>query len=62
MNVNPILQREIGTRRDNQYKIGENELIKLIKSKKLISKFEPNTSNLSEVLKNKNIGNFYSLN
>ena len=62
MNVNPILQREIGTRRDNQYKIGENELIKLIKSKKLIGKFEPNTSNLSEVLKNKNISNVYSFN
>jgi len=31
MNINPILQREIGTRRDKQYRAGENELINIAK-------------------------------
>ena len=30
MNINPILQREIGTRKDKQYRAGEKELINII--------------------------------
>ena len=62
MNSNPILQREIGTRRDRQYKAGEKELIKIIKKTNLLSQFEPNSSNLSEVFKKKNNDRIYTLN
>ena len=31
MNINPILQREIGTRKDKQYRAGEKELLNIIK-------------------------------
>ena len=34
MNSNPILQREIGTKRDRQYRAGEKELLKIIKRTK----------------------------
>ena len=51
MNINPILQKEIGTRKDNQYKAGEKELINIIKSKKKISEFNPSTSNFNAFLK-----------
>ena len=30
MNINPILQREIGTRKDKQYRAGEKELVNII--------------------------------
>jgi len=50
MNINPILQREIGTRRDKQYKAGEKELINIINRKNQISEFKPNTTNLNAFL------------
>ena len=62
MNSNPILQREIGTRKDKQYRTGEQELIKIIKRNKLVSQFEPNSTNLLEVFKKKNNNLVYSLN
>ena len=51
MNINPILQRDIGTRKDKQYKAGEKELINIIKMKKQISQFNPSTTNLNAFLK-----------
>ncbi len=61
MNSNPILQREIGTRKDRQYRAGEKELIKIINRNKLLSQFDPNSSNLLSVFKtNDNL--IYSLN
>ena len=51
MNVNPILQNQIGTRRDKQYKVGENVLIKLIKNKGSNNiSFVPNSTNLNVAL------------
>ena len=47
MNSKPILQREIGTRRDRQYKAGEKELIKIIKRNNQISQFNPKSTNLN---------------
>ena len=52
MNIKPILQREIGTRRDNQYKVGETELIKILKKENQISGFNPKTKNLHAFLRN----------
>ena len=51
MNINPILEREIGTRKDKQYKAGEKELINIINRKNKISQFNPETSNLNSFLK-----------
>ena len=51
MNINPILQREIGTRKDKQYRAGEKELINIINRKNQISEFNPNTKNLNAFLK-----------
>ena len=51
MNINPILQREIGTRKDKQYRAGEKELVNIIKRNNQISKFNPNTKNLNTFLK-----------
>ena len=51
MNSNPILQREIGTKRDRQYRAGEKELLEIIKKTKLLSQFEPNSANLLAALK-----------
>jgi len=62
MNSNPILQREIGTKRDRQYKAGEKELLKIIKKTKLVSQFEPNSANLLAVFKNNDNNFVYSLN
>ncbi len=62
MNSKPILQREIGTRKDRQYRVGENELIKIIERNKLLSYFDPNASNLLAVLNNRNSSFVYSLN
>ena len=62
MNSNPILQREIGTKRDRQYRAGEKELLKIIKKTKLVSQFEPNSANLLAVFKNKDNNFVYSLN
>ncbi len=62
MNTNPILQNEIGTRRDRQYRAGEKELIKIINRTKSVSMFNPDSANLLAVFK-KNDKNFvYSLN
>jgi len=47
MNINPILQRDIGTRKDKQYKAGEKELINIINRENQISEFKPNTTNLN---------------
>ena len=62
MNSNPILQREIGTKRDRQYRAGEKELLKIIKRTKLVSQFEPNSANLLAVFKNNDNNFVYSLN
>ena len=62
MNSNQILQREIGTRRDKQYKVGENELMKIIKEKNQISQFNPYSTNLNIVLNNKKSEFVFSLN
>ncbi|MDC2976901.1 S41 family peptidase [Prochlorococcus sp. AH-736-E02] len=62
MNINPILQREIGTRKDKQYKAGENELINIINRKNQISEFKPNTANLNAFLKINKEDKVFSLN
>ena len=62
MNSNPILQREIGTKRDRQYRAGEKELLKIIKKTKLVSQFQPNSANVLAVLKNNENYFVYSLN
>ena len=62
MNSNPILQREIGTKKDRQYRVGERELIKIIKRTKLISQFEPDTANILEAFKKKDNNFVYSFN
>tara|TARA_A100001388_G_scaffold210938_1_gene161487 strand:- start:126 stop:1136 length:1011 start_codon:yes stop_codon:yes gene_type:complete len=51
MNINPIRQREIGTRKDKQYRAGEKELVNIIKRNNQISEFNPNTTNLNAFLK-----------
>ena len=51
MNINPILQREIGTRKDKQYRAGEKELVNIIKRNNQISEFNPKTKNLNAFLK-----------
>jgi len=51
MNINPILQREIGTRKDKQYRAGEKELVNIIKRNNQISEFNPNTTNLNAIQK-----------
>ena len=51
MNINPILQREIGTKKDKQYRAGEKELVNIIKKNNQISEFNPNTTNLNTFLK-----------
>jgi len=51
MNINPIRQREIGTRKDNQYRAGEKELINIIKRNNQLSNFNPSTKNLNAFLK-----------
>ena len=60
--INPILQREIGTRKDKQYKAGENELINIIKTKNQISEFKPDTTNLNAFLKINKEDKVFSLN
>jgi len=51
MNINPILKREIGTRKDKQYRAGEKELVNIIKRNNQISEFNPNTTNHNACLK-----------
>jgi len=62
MNINPILQREIGTRKDKQYRAGENELINIIKRKNQTGQFNPATTNLNTFLKINNGNKVFSLN
>ena len=62
MNSNPILQREIGTKRDRQYRAGEKELLKIIKRTNLVSQFEANSANLLAVFKTNDNNFVYSLN
>ena len=62
MNINPILQREIGTRRDKQYRAGEKELINIINRKNQISEFNPDTTNLNAFLKINKEDKVFSLN
>ncbi len=50
MNINPILQNQIGTRRDKQYKAGENVLIKLIENKGTNISFVPDSTNFNVAL------------
>ena len=61
MNSNPILQREIGTKRDRQYRAGEKELLKIIKRTNLVSQFEANSANLLDVFKTNDNNFVYSL-
>ena len=62
MNINPILQREIGTRKDKQYRAGEKELVNIIKRNNQLSKFNPATTNLNVFLKTKKGNKVFSLN
>jgi len=62
MNINPILQREIGTRKDKQYRAGEEELINIINRKNQISEFNPDTTNLNAFLKFNKEDKVFSLN
>ena len=62
MNINPILQREIGTRKDKQYRAGEKELINIINRKNQISEFNPETRNLNAFLKINKEDKVFSLN
>jgi len=62
MNINPILQREIGTRKDKQYRAGEKELINIINRKNQISEFKPDTTNLIAFLKINMEDKVFSLN
>ncbi len=51
MNINPIRQSQVGTRKDNQYRAGEKELVNMINRKNQVSQFVPNSSNLEAFLK-----------
>ena len=62
MNIKPILQREIGTRKDKQYRAGEKELINIINRKNQTSEFNPDTTNLYAFLKINKEDNVFSLN
>ncbi len=62
MNINPILQREIGTRKDKQYRAGEKELINIINRKNQISEFNPDTTNLNAFLEINKEDKVFSLN
>ncbi len=52
INIDPILREEIGTRRDKQYRVGENVLLKLIKDSRLTTSFNPSSTNLEIALLN----------
>ena len=58
----PILQREIGTRKDKQYRAGEKELINIINRNNQISEFNPDTTNLNAFLKINKEEKLFSLN
>ena len=54
MNSYRLLQKEIGTKKDKQYRAGENLLINLIKVKRSFTSFDPKSSNIEVALKVKN--------
>jgi len=56
-NLNPILQKQIGTRIDKQYKAAENLLIKFIENKDSNISFVPNSTNFNVALNNHKINN-----
>ena len=62
MNSNQILLKELGTRKDKQYRAGEKELIKIINRTKLISQFDPHSANLLVAFKKNDNNLVYSLN
>lgn len=62
MNIKPILPRQIGTRKDKQYRAGEKELINIIKVKNQISRFNPATTNLNAFLRISKENKVFSLN
>ena len=62
MNINPLLPREIGTRKDKQYRAGEKELINIINRKSQISEFKPDTTNLNAFLKINKKDHIFALN
>ena len=57
-----IRPRDIGTRKDKQYKAGETELLKLIKDANFYNSFNPKSTNLEAALSNRYLKNIYSLN
>ena len=57
-----ILQKEIGTKKDRQYRVGEKELIKIIESKNQITQYNPNSTNLNAFLKINKENKVFSLN
>ena len=62
MNINPILQREIGTRKDKQYRAGEKELVNIIERNNQISEFNPHTTNLNAFRKINKENKVFALN
>ena len=62
MNTKPLLLREIGTRKDKQYYVGERELVKIIERKSKLGRFEPETTNLNAFLKINRENKVFSLN
>ena len=62
MNMLTDFQRDIGTRKDKQYKEGEKELINIINSKNKISEFNPSTKNLNVFQKINTEKKVFSLN
>ena len=61
MNATPILQREIGTIKDDQYKVAEKVLLRIIRKNQYSENFDPTTSNFKNALKGKDIKKYYSL-
>ena len=62
MNINPILQRDIGTRKDKQYRAGEKELVNIINRNNQIIEFNPKTRNLNAFLNINKKNKVFSLN
>ena len=62
MNMLTDFQREVGTRKDKQYKAAEKELINIINRKNEVSQFNPETTNLKAFLKINKEDKVFSLN
>tara|TARA_Y100001970_G_scaffold293002_1_gene437126 strand:+ start:16911 stop:18233 length:1323 start_codon:yes stop_codon:yes gene_type:complete len=56
-----ILPRDIGTRKDKQYKVGEKVLLQIINNQNSYNSFNPKSTNLNSALKNKYLKDVYSL-